>query len=302
MSRHAALLVTIALLTLLTLLLPLQALDKASEKALDDSIALAAGTYATARITNGVVSVIAQSQIELQPGGLGVSLAAGQILDPLDDATERVSDLAITALGLLGTLRILTWIFTEPLNVFLPFCGALVFVLVAISGRFPVFNGASNFGCRAFLWFLLVKATVPMMLGASVWADRTYFAPQIEQAIQTLSFINELEEVSTEPPTTNDAGWLSWLQTAQKYAEERVASAVRTTRLLRDNFDGMMDALTDLFIAFVGKLVIQVFLLPLAVIWSWRLIGRHWLSRLGVIGRQLDSVLSNGRASAKPAK
>ncbi|MCP5209130.1 MAG: hypothetical protein H7A01_18220 [Hahellaceae bacterium] len=293
MNRRTALLATIALLTFLTLLLPLQTLDKASEKALDDSITLAAGTYATARITNGVVSVIAQSQIELQPGGLGVSLAAGQILDPLDDATERVSDLAITALGLLGTMRILTWMFTEPLNVVLPLFGILSFVLVAFSVRFQVLIGIANFSCRAFLWLVLVKATVPMMLGVSVWADQTYFAPQIERALQTLSFINELEEISTEPPASTDSSWLNWLQNAQKYAEERIASAVRTTQLLRENFDGMMDALTDLFTAFVGKLVIQVFLLPIAVIWAWRLVGRHWLGQAGLIGRQLDATLAN---------
>lgn len=298
MNQRNILLATIMLLTLLTLLLPLQKLDKASEKALDDSITLAAGTYATARITNGVVSVIAQSQIELQPGGLGVSLAAGQILDPLDDATERVSDLAITALGLLGTLRILTWMFTDPLNIILPIFGVISFLLVALCARFQLFAGSANFCCRAFLWLALVKATVPMMLGVSVWADQTYFAPQIERALQTLSFINELEEISTEPPAAADSSWLNWLQNAQKYAEERIASAVRTTQLLRDNFDGMMDALTDLFTAFVGKLVIQVFLLPIAVIWAWRLVGRHGLGRLGVIGCHLDGVLSNKKAGS----
>jgi hypothetical protein len=185
-------------------------------------------------------------------------------------------------------------VFTEPLNFLLPLFGIIAFVLVAITSRWLALVGTANFVCRAFIWLLLVKATVPLMLGVSVWVDRSYFTPQIEGALETLAFINDIEEVSVEPPSTIEKGLFDWMGVASQYAKERIASAAKTTRLLRDNFDGMIDALTDLFTAFIGKLVIQVFLLPLAVIWGWKSIASHWLSN--------DSLLSGSLGSAMREK
>jgi len=52
-----------------------------------ESIQAATIAYATTRGVNAVVSVVNESHLELAPAGVGVTIAAGQILDPIDDMT-----------------------------------------------------------------------------------------------------------------------------------------------------------------------------------------------------------------------
>jgi len=71
-------------------------------------------TAAIARGLNGVISVAQGTEIAIQPIGVGVTITAGQILDPLNDLVERFSWLALVASASLGTQLLLTEIATEP--------------------------------------------------------------------------------------------------------------------------------------------------------------------------------------------
>lgn len=62
--------------------------------------------YGVCRVVNASVSAIKESQIQIEPAGLGVSLAVGQVLDSLDDMTERASDILVTAIVSLGIQKI----------------------------------------------------------------------------------------------------------------------------------------------------------------------------------------------------
>ncbi|MFH2059122.1 MAG: hypothetical protein ABIJ59_09500 [Pseudomonadota bacterium] len=67
-----------------------------------DAIKKAGLAYATCRIVNASVSILKESSLKLEPAGIGVSLALGQALDPIDDMTERLSDVLVTAITSLG--------------------------------------------------------------------------------------------------------------------------------------------------------------------------------------------------------
>ena len=80
-------------------------LDQNADVYFTKAISKAGTAYAICRGINAGVSVIKESQLHLSLGA-GVSLAAGQILDPLDDLTERTSDILITAIVSLGIQKI----------------------------------------------------------------------------------------------------------------------------------------------------------------------------------------------------
>ena len=67
--------------------------------------------WGIARGLNGVISIAQGTEIALQPAGIGITLTAGQILDPLNDLVERFSWLALFAAASLGTQILLTEIF-----------------------------------------------------------------------------------------------------------------------------------------------------------------------------------------------
>ena len=57
----------------------------------------AVASFATARALNAVISVVQGTELSVQPLGVGVTLAPGQMLDPLNDLVERFSDLMLMA-------------------------------------------------------------------------------------------------------------------------------------------------------------------------------------------------------------
>lgn len=81
-------------------------LDQKANAYFSETITQAGIAYGVCRVVNASVSVVKESQLQIEPAGIGVSLAAGQVLDPLDDMTERVSDILITAIISLGMLRV----------------------------------------------------------------------------------------------------------------------------------------------------------------------------------------------------
>ena len=81
--------------------------DATSQKFAQESLNRALLTYAAARTLNGVVSVAQGTEIALEPGGVGVILTPGQVLDPINDLIERFSSVMLVAASSLGLQVIL---------------------------------------------------------------------------------------------------------------------------------------------------------------------------------------------------
>jgi hypothetical protein len=58
-------------------------LDTKTDTYFNDAITKAGLAYATCRAINASVSVVKGSTLQLEPAGVGVSLAVGQVLDPI---------------------------------------------------------------------------------------------------------------------------------------------------------------------------------------------------------------------------
>jgi len=65
--------------------------DQTATARVEESLTRALASFALARVTNGVISVIQESEVAVSPAGVGLNLALGQILDPLNDMVERFS-------------------------------------------------------------------------------------------------------------------------------------------------------------------------------------------------------------------
>lgn len=87
--------------------------DNVSDDYAEDALKRALATFAVARTLNGVISVAQGTEIALEPGGVGVMLTPGQILDPINDLVERFSSVMLVAASSLGLqivlLEILSW-------------------------------------------------------------------------------------------------------------------------------------------------------------------------------------------------
>ena len=81
--------------------------DRQAEEYVEASFQRALAAYALARGLNMIISVIQESTVDIQPLGLGVSAAAGQILDPINDLVERFSWVMLVSLASLGVQKLL---------------------------------------------------------------------------------------------------------------------------------------------------------------------------------------------------
>jgi len=75
--------VLIAILLFFSSGLKLPLLDTTTEVYFSEAIAKAGVVYATCRVVNASVSIVKHSSLQLEPAGVGVSLAVGQALDPM---------------------------------------------------------------------------------------------------------------------------------------------------------------------------------------------------------------------------
>lgn len=69
--------------------------------------------FAAARTLNAVISVIQETEVTVQPFGLGVKLAPGQLLDPVNDLVENFADVMMMATIAFGIQKTLLLIFAD---------------------------------------------------------------------------------------------------------------------------------------------------------------------------------------------
>lgn len=91
-----ALVVTFLLFFVSDIRLPF--LDSNADEYFESAMSKAAVAYGTTRVINASISILKESEVHAEPGGIGISIAAGEILDPIEDMTERVSDVLVTAI------------------------------------------------------------------------------------------------------------------------------------------------------------------------------------------------------------
>jgi hypothetical protein len=88
--------------------------DDVSRQQAEQGLKRALATFAIARTLNGVISVAQGTELAVEPGGVGVIMTPGQILDPVNDLIERFSSVMLFAASSLGLqlvlLEITSWI------------------------------------------------------------------------------------------------------------------------------------------------------------------------------------------------
>jgi len=82
-------------------------MDSFATERVDAGLKRALISFASARALNAVISVVQGTEVAIEPMGVGVSLSAGQILDPINDLIEQFSSLMLMASVALGIQRVL---------------------------------------------------------------------------------------------------------------------------------------------------------------------------------------------------
>lgn len=248
-------------------------LDEQADTYFESTIKQAGIAYGTVRLINASVSVIMESNLQVQPAGVGLSLAVGQVLDPLNDMAERLSDVLVTAMVSLGVQKLIYEISIS----FVPAALAIVLVLLAGIGflKQPFFVRLQQLLIRFAFILLIVRLFLPLSAFINQVIYDDFFAEQITAEKSALRDESEdlqgLADFSKpQPVKTKTYGFLSssiWGETSN-YLDEKSVQIKKAFLSKQQYASSLIDHLMTLTYLYVGLFVIQVILLPLALFYA----------------------------------
>ena len=240
----------------------LPGIDKIADDYFSESIKAATISYATARGVNAVVSVVKESHLELAPAGVGVTIAAGQVLDPIDDMTERLSSLMVAAIASLGIQKI-----GFEISKAVAFKTIAIVLLLTI----PLLwlNSTSLMALlqpaiKICLILLLLRFMLPASALISDSLYSNWLQPGIEDSVETLTIVSESYNEMSSMPAEQNTGFFSSMTAGAADKVEKTRAAFMN---MVENAENIISALLQLMTAYLTIFVAQLLLLPLFMLW-----------------------------------
>lgn len=273
------------------------AIDQQADDYFESAISQAGVAYATCRVINASVSVIGDSDVQLEPAGIGISLAAGKVLDPIDDMTERLSNVLVTAIVSLGIQKLAYEIGVSIAPDILGVVLLIYTVLVLVPGQ----HG------RRFQFLLLrigaiviiARFLLPITSIANDYLLSNYFSGEIEQATADLAVYSGTLDTLKEIEFPAYDGFFGTIENSASFVQERTLALKDALDLMLSNIGSIIDSLLTLTWLFAGIFVIQVILMPLGVLWLLvKLVNTLFATNLTVLSKASASVTADNRAKS----
>lgn len=274
----ALVLVTIALVV--AAWLPIS--DAMAQERAEAGLTRALASFAVARALNGIISVAQGTEVSIQPAGIGVQVAPGQLLDPLNDLVEQFASLMLAASVAFGVQILLIqigahWALSLLLSV----------VAVAWLASALARGGSPLWLTRTLLVLALARFAVPLTALGNEMVYRAFLAPayaaahgQMEHSAEGLRTEDQQAEKSMVAEGADKSkSWWPKIPDVRKIPETIRATAERAVRHM-----------IDLIVIFV----LQTVVLPLGFLWLLIAIGRN----VGTLGGPPRSARATGETAA----
>ncbi len=245
--------------------LKLPVLDYKTESYFQNSITKAGLAYATCRAINASVSIIKESSLQLEPAGVGVSLAVGQALDPIDDMTERLSDVLVMAITSLGVQKLAYEIGVSIVPKILSICLVLLSILIWLENiRFRILQKTI---LRIVLFVAVFRFCLPLSSLVNEFVHKHYFSAQISEARDELVAGSKGFEKLNKFSLPKIDGVLGTIENSTEFVKQKSKEFKNAVDLAVKNIGGIIDSLLTLTFLYVGVFLMQIIMLPLLSFW-----------------------------------
>lgn len=250
-------------------------IDRAGEEYTDTTLTRALVAFGVARALNGVISVAQGTEVAVEPGGIGVNFAPGEILDPVNDLVERFSWVMLASSASIGIQKILLQISAWPVFT-LGFSVLLLATLAALWMPRPGGADLRAWLLRLSLVLLVLRFCVPVIAIASELIYAEFLAEEYAQASrqleQTTTGIDRVNQAEQDVAMPGDG---SLWEKAKEYLASTTAALDIT-----DKIEAYQQAATDISKHVINLIVIflfQTILLPLGGLYlAYRLARWLW--------------------------
>jgi len=219
-------------LLLLCILLALVPFEDKINSQLTHMLTVTLSVYAVARGLNAVVSMAQGTELSIEPLGVGVTLAPGEILDPLNDLIEQVSTVLLIASASIGMQKIV--VAMGDINTF-----RWIIVALSLLGLASLFikippKKVQSVLIKVVLFATLLRCIVPIMVLVSNHTQQ-WLSYDREQAITVL--VNTQQEVKVlNQSNSEDQSWYEGvknsldidarLEVVKQQAEQAIEAAI----------------------------------------------------------------------------
>lgn len=240
-------------------------LDEIGEKYTEEGLTRALITYGVARGLNGVISVAQGTEIAVEPVGVGLTFAPGQILDPVNDLIERFSWIVMASGTSLGIQRILiqmtSWLWFSVL-VTAMLITSIVYLWRGSKGN----KTASGIIFRVAMALLVVRLTIPAIAVINEGIYMAFLQPQYEASQtalqQTSDDIRQFNESAQPPTENNDESFIDSLKDIYKSAADRVDVKAQLDELSQAAAE-VSENVLDMIVVFL----LQTIIFPILFLW-----------------------------------
>ncbi len=262
-------------LTLLVLLiLPLAILypfAEASDQHLEGAFKRSLAGFAIARGLNGVISVAQGTEFAVQPAGVGVVFAPGEILDPINDLVERFSWIMLLASSSLGVQQLLLSMSAWKGILFGLVGGGFALIAITWFGN-SSWRWLRRFLVRFFLLMTILRFMMPVVSMANEWVYSAFLESRYTVASQELKIATDnLDRINTEviaQPVEETSGLLDKAREIYRTAIKQIDL---TQRL--EEYSQIADTVSENIVWLIAVFLMQTVVFPLLFLWIvWVLI------------------------------
>lgn len=252
-------------------------LDKPASKSIDIGIKRALVSFTAARSLNALISVAQGTEVVIQPLGLGITLAPGQILDPVNDIIENFSTLMVIASVALVIQKILITIGG--------YWGiSLVLTVTAVAWGWLYFKDKSipAWLSRILVLLLMIRFALPVVTVGTDYLFQKYMATSYVENLQAISNlpnqpVNHTQPKLSIPQAKAQSSWLDqrYSQAKKMFDNAKIKSrdsldANKQLESLKTKAEKWIKNMLDLISIFL----LQTLIIPIAMIWTLFLITK----------------------------
>lgn len=252
---------------------PFKQADAIGQSYVDEAFDRALLAFALARATNAIISVIQDSEVDIAPAGVGVTIAVGEVLDPVNDMIERFSMVMLASLVSLGIQKFLIDVVPWFSLKFLLAPALLLFMLCVWKEHlFGV--TMKSLARRLLLLALVLRFSIPAIAILNEQVYQLFLNKQYVEAIEGLEHgkqtLNEFSPLIESQKGSVEAGFIASLKKTARQLQETTDLRLQIERL-GDRLGTMVTDLLSMIVVFLLNTV----LVPIFFLWGlYKLFGR----------------------------
>jgi hypothetical protein len=236
-------------------------LEPLAKRHVDAGLERALLSYATARTLNAVISVAQGTEVAVQPAGIGVVLAPGRALQPINDLIEQFANLMLTASVAFGVQKVLLtigahWLISAALT------------LTALGWTAVHFRRSTPPGwlSRLLAVLVMIRFALPVVVIGSDLLFAKFIADDYQTSQHAIETVAQRLDQLDAPPANAEPAWLervkSWASRDLKarYAQLKQAAEQASERIIK------------LMVVFL----LQTLVFPLTLLWILWSVARRF--------------------------